>query len=335
MKSKAARKFFKERKGAVYNEAKKKQAFAYEYLSLPKLPDGTYYFHLMPGREDKCPNGEMYVSTAKLPEPGAKESWRGQNVLLGECTGNACYLTELTQALNKNDRLKRLPKIVRDRLVEALSPFDQMWYVSAWLMDIVNKEIPAPTPDDLDAVKVQKSYVSNPKKEMEQGILMKVWQKSVVEDIASCLEEFPEIKDPRNGRCLKLFKKGKKYRVSVSKKRAVKNDKLYKDQYKDVFKELERITFGYEDQKIMFAERMGKQVLMALAKIGVNLDDPLVGSSKGKSAMDELDSSPDPDWDEDKEEEIPFDSDDDEDDEEDFDDDEDFEESDDDDEDWD
>lgn len=326
MKSKAARRFFKERKGAVYTEAKKQQAFAYEYLSLTKLPDGVYYFHLMPGREDKCPNGEMYVSTAKLPELDPKApSWMGQNVLLGECTGEPCYLTEITQALNKNDRLKKLPKIIKDRLVEVLSPFDQMWYVTAWLLDIENREIPAPTLDDPENTKSQKTYKSNPKKDMEQGILLKVWQKTVVEGIADCLEEFPELRDPREGRCLKLTKKGKKYKVSVSKKRAVKNDKLYKEQYKDVFKELERITFSYEDQKIMFAERMGAQVLKALVKVGINLEDPLSGSEKSRRAVEAFEEGED----EDDIEEIPFEEIEDvEDDDEDFDDD------DDDDEDW-
>lgn len=296
MKSKEAKKFFKEQKGAVYSEAKKFQTYAYEYMSLSSLPDGTYYFHLMPKHPEKCPAGETYVATARFPDadPSAPE-WKRQDILLGECTGEPCWITELTQALNKQDRLKRLPSIIKARVVKAISPFKQMWYPTAWLLDIKNEEVKAPTLDNPEATKNKKTYTSNPSRKMEQGILLKVWQKTVVEDIDSSIEEFPEVRDPVDGRCLKLVKKGKKYKVTVSKKRAVKNKNLYKSQYKDINADLERITFSYEDQKILFAERLGSEVIKALRKVGINLESPLKeGSGKSAKALEE-------DYDEDEE----------------------------------
>lgn len=313
MQSQGAKKYFTEKKGEIQKANKKKSTYAFEFLSPNKLPAGTYFFRLLSKHPEKCPAGEEYLSTIKLPDPSSPY---GLQLLLGDSDGHEerCWFSELIKALEKNGRMKKLPQVVREALAEALDPFERLRYPTAWFLDITTKEVKAPTKKDPDAVRSVKTYSSNIEREQEQGIILDVWQKGINEEIQNAIEAFDDIRDPDTGRLLKLTVKGegktRKYNVSVSKKKPLLNKALNKKLYPDMAKFVESMVKDYESQRLLFIERMDPMVIKALEAVGINLESPLEAKASSKKAMkamaeedyDEFDDEDEEEEDEDIEE---------------------------------
>ena len=158
--------------------------------------------------------------------------------------------------------------------------------------------------------KKTKSYISNTKRQKEQGIILDVWQKTVIEALME-LEEDHDLTDKDEGHLIKLIKKGNKYTVSLSKSKPLMNTSLLKKAYPDFDKLVEKQTFDYESQKLKLLEtKLAKQ----LAKQGlVDLADPL-GKDKDyedEQDMEELEEEDEDELDEDESEDDDWDEDDD------------------------
>lgn len=242
MKTEALRNFLDNKRAEEFNKTYGNAGYVYEYVNLNKFPDGTFYFRFVGPHTEKCPKGYFILSTHSI------QGVKGEYPDRVSCTethapGKPCAICDLLEYTKKKKVLPKLPSSLREQFDKNLKPFRRIMIPLGFYADIESNK-------DEESGKKTVKITANPNRKQEQGVILTVWQKSVIEDLLEILEEYPEIGDPDDGRLIKMRKKGNQYRFTVSKRRPLKNKALLK-QYPNFAENNEDNIHDYTSLKLM------------------------------------------------------------------------------------